>query len=174
MLFSEWLNKIIVIMDIVRPLPVWPLALLAATQLAACTPGCDIIAAGTFEHVDNPRLKASLESTVGLFPNLAAYPLVAETDEIEARSGAGFGFLYALTGFFDHKDLTATVLHPVIRKQDGATSSSLTVPWKTERDSITWWFDSPEKMVPGDWSLRVEHEGRALCQKTFSVRLRYL
>lgn len=28
--------------------------------------------------------------------------------------------------------------------------------------------------LPGDWTLRVEHEGRALCELTFSVRLRYL
>lgn len=156
-----------------RP-PLWALALAAATPLAGCTPGCDIIAAGTFEHIDNPRLKASLESTVGLFPNLAAYRLVAETDEIEARMGAGFGFVYALSGFFESRKLTATVLHPVIRNKDGTTSSSLTVPWKTDRDSITWWFDRQEQLVPGDWTLRVEHEGRALCEKTFSVRLRYL
>lgn len=166
--------RVIVIRPIFRRGLSWLLAPMAAAVLAGCTPGCDIIAAGTFEHIDNPRLKASLESTVGLFPNLAAYRLVTETDEVEARTGSGFGFLYALTGFFDSRELTATVLHPVIRNRDGTTTSRLTIPWKTDRDSITWWFDSPEKLVPGDWTLRVEFEGRALCEKTFSVRLRYL
>ena len=132
-----------------RRLALASLALLAAAQLVACTPGCDVISAGTFERIDNPRLKASLDSTVGLFPNLAPYRLATETDEIEARLGTGFGFLYALTGFLERDKLTATVLHPVMTRADGTTSSSQTLPWTTDRDSITWWFDRREKMLAG-------------------------
>lgn len=150
------------------------LALCAAAVLAGCAPSCDIVGAGMFERIDNPRLRASLDSTQGLFPNLAPYRLAEETDDIEASLERGFGFIYSLTGFMERKDVTATVLHPAMKDKDGRQSTSLTIPWKTDRDSITWWFEGKEDMVPGDWTLRVEHEGRALCEKTFKVRLRSL
>ena len=148
--------------------------LAALPLLTACEPGCEIIAAGTFERIDNPRLKASLDSTEGLFPNLAPYRFVNETDELEARIGGGFGFQYALTGFMERKDVTATLWHPAIKDEKGELSTSLVTPWNPNRDSITWWFTREEELVPGDWTLRIEHQGRAICEKTFRVRKPYV
>jgi hypothetical protein len=151
-----------------------PLWLLVAAFLGGCAPACDIIAAGTFEHIDNPRLKASLDSTEGLFPNLSPYRLLEETDEVEARLGVGFGFQYALTGFMERKDVTATIHHPPLKDENGKVSTGFTTPWKTDRDSITWWFDRKEDLVAGEWTLQLEHEGRPMCGKTFRVGLRSL
>lgn len=148
--------------------------LLALPLLAACEPACDIIVAGTFEQIDNPRLKTGLQSTQSLFPNLAAYRLVDETEDVVARVGVGFGFQYALTGFMERKDLAATVWHPAIRDEKDGLSTSLTVPWNPNRDSITWWFEREAELVSGDWTLRIEHLGKAVCEKTFRVTRHYV
>jgi len=148
--------------------------LLALPLLTACEPGCDIIVAGTFERVDNPRLKASLDSTEGLFPNLAPYRFADETEDIVARIGTGFGFQYALSGFMERKDVTATLWHPAVRDEKSGLSTSMTVPWNPNRDSITWWFEREAELVPGDWTLRIEHLGRAVCEKTFRVTKPYV
>lgn len=152
--------------------------LLPLFLLAGCTPACDIIAAGVFERLPVPEgtpapaLEAgALDHTRGLFPQLAAYRLARETDELEARADTGFGFQYALAGFMERKDVTATVLHPLVTTPGGETRSSVSVPWNVNRDSISWWFVRAEDRVPGDWTLRIEHQGRALCEQRFLVRV---
>ncbi len=145
--------------------------------LAGCSPGCDIIMAGVFERAPvapDPGLqKTALDATHSLLAGRAGVRIRQETDELKARLGRGFGFQYALMGLVERKDLSATVLHPVMKQADGSVSSSQTLSWNTGLDSITWWFERREELLPGEWTLRIDYQGRPLCGKTFQVRVPY-
>lgn len=146
--------------------------------LGACSPGCDIISAGVFERQAAPSpdglQKSGLDATHGLLAGRSGVRISSETDELEARLGRGFGFQYALMGLIERDHLSATVLHPVMKRPDGSVTSSLSVPWNTGLDSITWWFERREELLPGEWTLRIDYKGRELCAKTFHIRVPYL
>ncbi|MBK7614354.1 MAG: DUF3859 domain-containing protein [Burkholderiales bacterium] len=136
----------------------------------ACAPKCDIVASGQYVGLAEPKKWSAPESTTGERQSLPL-KLVRETQEIEAKLGQGFGFEYALSGVRPNAKLQAVVVHPPIPNTKGELVTGFTSEWSSRETTIAYWFGETRLLVPGQWSLRILHEGKPLCERSFTVRI---
>ncbi len=123
------------------------------------------------------------ESTPGTAAgsNIVAYDqkLLSAGNRIEAKLGASFGFRYRLRCADpapEEVEVEIEVLHPPMRNPDGGEAQTRS-HWRdgawTARANFHsgWRFDYDWERVPGEWTIRVNLDGRTLIEQRYEVLL---
>ena len=105
-------------------------------------------------------------------------PLLAQTRNIPMVQGTKFGFCFGIENAPQdgHIELAARVTHPELKRADGRTSTSYSVPQyvqvsgKSGSACVGYGLDSPFELVPGAWTFVIAYQGVDLLKQEFVVQ----
>lgn len=140
----------------------------------------EIISSGIYEVPTKQRLEHATQAVAGIVRVYQGEPvLLAETNQITAKIGTDFGFIYKIVNLpmkdGEEIELEKTVKTPGIKQSDG-TIKTLSV-WRLKKtvnngcvvDYSGFGFDNDQELVPGTWQFEVKYKDKVLCAKTFTV-----
>ncbi len=134
-----------------------------------------------FREDFQPTLVQGLVARAGIFgsdDNANEQALFVATSIIPTELGTRFGIDIEIGGVLpgSHDYLIMRVLHPAFPDADGELQTETAWTYAGRRrtggqivDNISFRFERPEQLVPGNWTLEVEYFGRVLVSRTFHV-----
>jgi hypothetical protein len=135
----------------------------------------DIIKFGIFkaELISKEEAPGAAAGRKNIIKNVV---LVEQTANIPAYVGTRFGFEFIIKGrpAGDKVDLTYKYFHPLITNpQTGKLFTSQEITSKNKEigkaTSISYTFDYPWEMVPGEWTFQIFHNDKKMAEKSFYI-----
>jgi hypothetical protein len=110
----------------------------------------------------------------GIAHDLDSVTLVQGTTNIPARVGTRFGFRYSTRGAIWNAPIVLTIVgeHPPIKDPKSGkvlTRDEFKVNSSVYQPYVIYTFDENWEAVPGNWKFEVWHQGKKLCEQSFTV-----
>lgn len=149
------------------------LTALCALPAAAQTPTVEILDHGL---VRTARLGGSLpeETPAGKVVTASGASIAETTGTIPARIGVQFGILFLAAGIAEETVEVVWQAPPLTNPEQQRTYTTWKYPFRVSRDKpdlIGYRFDAEWELVPGEWTVRIQHAGRVLAEQSFEVLL---